>query len=117
GAGSALAAVRGFGPDRAGGREERAETSAKAARIIASSPALQSREREVVESSIRSLAELLAAEAGPRGGDVEPWAVASALMGVQRGLVRRVRANVLAGMRGAELAAEVKAEGKRAFAR
>jgi len=114
---SALAAFRRFVLDRAVGLDERAEVIAKAARIITASPTLQAREREVVESSTRSLAELLAAEAGPRGSDVEAWAVASSLMGVQRGLVRRVRANVLAGMRGAELAAEVKAEGKRAFAR
>jgi AcrR family transcriptional regulator len=114
---SALAAFRRFVLDRAVGLDERVDVIAKAARIVESSPALQAREREVVESSTRSLAELLAAEAGPRGSDVEAWAVASALMGVQRGLVRRVRANVLAGMRGAELAADVKAQGKRAFAR
>ena len=114
---SALAAFRRFVLDRAVGLDERAEVIAKAARIITASPTLQAREREVVESSTRSLAELLAAEAGPRGSDVEAWAVASSLMGVQRGLVRRVRANVLAGMRGAELVADVKAQGRRAFAR
>src|SRR5207253_3730070 len=114
---SALAAFRRFVLDRAVGLDERAEVIAKAARIITASPTLQAREREVVESSTRSLAELLAAEAGPRGSNVEAWAVASSLMGVQRGLVRRVRANVLAGMRGAELVADVKAQGKRAFAR
>ena len=114
---SALAAFRRFVLDRAVGLDERAEVIAKAARIITASPTLQAREREVVESSTRSLAELLAAEAGPGGSDVEAWAVASSLMGVQRGLVRRVRANVLAGVRGAELVADVKAQGKRAFAR
>ena len=114
---SALAAFRRFVLDRAVGLDERAEVIAKAARIITASPTLQAREREVVESSTRSLAELLAAEAGPRGSDVEAWAVASSLMGVQRGLVRRVRANVLAGMRGAELVTDVKAQGRRAFAR
>jgi hypothetical protein len=47
---------------------------------------------------------------------VEPWAVANALMGVQRALVRFVRASVLDGTRGMALADAVSAQAGAAFA-
>jgi len=99
------------------GRDERADLIAKAARTIEASPSLQARERGVVEHTTLSLAALLAEETGARPTDAEPIAVAGALTGVQRALTVYVRANILAGRRGPKLAADVRAQGRRAFAR
>ena len=49
-------------------------------------------------------------------GDVESWAVANALMGVQRVLIAYVRSSVLAGKRGESLAADTRSAGEPAFA-
>ena len=95
--------------------EEVADVIASAARIIDGSPALQARERQIVAEFTAELADLIAAEQGPRASTVEAWAVANALMGVQRALVAHVRACVRAGLKGPALAAEVRAEGRRAF--
>jgi AcrR family transcriptional regulator len=97
--------------------EEVADVIASAARIINASPALQARERQIVAEFTGELANLIAEEQGPRGSTVEAWTVANALMGVQRALVAHVRARVLAGIRGPALAAEVRTQGRRAFAR
>ncbi len=97
--------------------EEVADVIVRAARIVGASPALQAREREIVARYTDSLAALIAEERS--GGDhgVESWAVANALMGVQRALVGHVRAGALGGRRGPKLAADAKSEAKRAFAR
>jgi AcrR family transcriptional regulator len=97
--------------------EEAAGAIATAARVIAASPALQAREREIIARSTRALAELLAEETGSHGDDVVPLVVANALVGVQRTLVEYVHANILAGRRGPALTAEVRAQAERAFAR
>ena len=97
--------------------EEVADVIETAARIIDGSPSLQAREREIVAHYTDSLAAVLAEETGAGERSVEPRAVANALMGVQRALVAHVRASVLEGRRGPELAAETKSQGKRAFAR
>jgi AcrR family transcriptional regulator len=97
--------------------EEVADVVATAARIVNGSPALQAREREIVADYTRSLAALIADETGAEAGDVVPQAVATALMGVQRALVDHVRASVMSGRRGPELAAGVRSQGRRAFAR
>jgi AcrR family transcriptional regulator len=94
-----------------------AEVITKAARVITSSPALQAREREIVADYTRSLAALIAAETGAGTEDVEPWAVANALMGAQRALVDHVRLAVLGGRRGPPLAADARSQAERAFAR
>jgi AcrR family transcriptional regulator len=116
---SVLAAFRRFVLERSSrlAEEQVADVIASAARIIDGSPALQARERQIVAGFTGALADLIAEEQGARGGTVEAWAVANALMGVQRALVAHVRARVLAGVRGRALAAEVRAQGKRAFAR
>jgi AcrR family transcriptional regulator len=98
-------------------REDVAELIANAARIVTASAALRAREREIVAQSTDELADLIAAETGARASDVEPRAVAAALMGVQRALVDHVRAAVLAGTHGPKLARDTKAQGRRAFAR
>ena len=96
--------------------EDDDEVIARAAAVIAASPALQSREVAIVARYTHVLADLLAEETGGGTGDVEPAAVAGALMGVQRALVAYVRARVLAGGRGASLAADARSQATRAFA-
>jgi AcrR family transcriptional regulator len=98
-------------------RDDVADLIATATRIIAASRALQGREREIIAGSTEELAELIAEETGRPAGDVEAAAVAAALMGVQRALVAHVHASVLAGRRGAKLAAGARAQTRRAFAR
>ncbi len=114
---SVLVAFTRFVLERSRGLADRADIIVTAARIIDASPALRSREREIVEDYTHALAELVAAEAGARPADVEPRVVATALMGAQRALVEHVRASVLGGLRGPELVASVRSQGKRAFAR
>jgi AcrR family transcriptional regulator len=116
---SALAAFRDFVVERGRGLSapERADVIEQAARLIDASPALQARERELVAQSTDELAAVLAEEVGAPAGDVEPKAVATALMGVQRALVEHVRAGVLAGKRGRALAASLRRQAERAFAR
>ena len=97
--------------------EERTKVITKAAALIGGSPALQVREREIVNRYTQRLAELLAAETGARPDDVEPQGVASALMGTHRALVAYVRRSVLAGRRGPKLAADARSQARRAFAR
>jgi AcrR family transcriptional regulator len=96
---------------------ERAEAIAGAATLIGASPALQAREREIVARYTGLLAELLAAETGADPDDIEPWGVASGLMGAHRALVRYVRARVLAGRRGPRLVADARSQARRAFGR
>jgi AcrR family transcriptional regulator len=92
--------------------DDRADLIATAARIISAAPSLQAREREVVALYTDSLAALIAEEMGAESGDVESWAVANALMGVQRVLVAYVRSSVLAGKRGESLAADTRIHGR-----
>jgi AcrR family transcriptional regulator len=98
-------------------REETAEVIAEASRVVASSRSLQAREREVVARYTEQLAALIAEETRRAPGDVEPAAVAAALMGAQRGLVAYVHASVRAGRRGTKLASGARAQAKRAFER
>lgn len=97
--------------------EESAQRIAKAAALIGGSSALQVREREIVARFTDRLAGLLAAETGAGADDVEPRAVAEALMGAHRALVRNVRSSVLAGVRGRQLASSARSQARRAFAR
>jgi AcrR family transcriptional regulator len=89
----------------------------RAARIIASSPALQAREHEVVARYTEALASVIEKETGANRGQIEAWTVANALMGVQRALVQYVRYQVLASKRPPALAAGAKLAGARAFGR
>jgi AcrR family transcriptional regulator len=85
-------------------------------RIIAGSRALQARERQVYDDYTRALASVVARETGARPGDVAPWVVANALLGVHRGLVDFVRGQVLAGRGGPGLARRVRAQAQAALA-
>ena len=97
--------------------DERAKMIRTAGKLIASSPALEAHEREIVARYTRQLAEQLAEEAGAKPGDVEAIGVASALMGVQRALVSYVRSSILAGRRGDQLVAAARSQAVRGFGR
>jgi AcrR family transcriptional regulator len=86
-------------------------------RLITESPALLARERQVFERYVDTLAQLIAEETGAEPGDVEPRAVAGALLGVHRALIDYVRRRVLAGAGAAEIGAELQKQAKRAFGR
>jgi AcrR family transcriptional regulator len=86
-------------------------------RMIAASPALQAREREVLARYTASLAALLAEDTAAEPGDLRPWLVAHALMGAHQSLIEFVRRRVLAGPADhTRLAAEVSTRGRQALA-
>ena len=91
-----------------------AEVIRSSTAILEASPALQTREYEVVARFTEQLGTVLAEEAG---GDAEPRAAAAALMGVQRAVVAHVRTAVRSGVRGRALAASARKQAERAFAR
>jgi AcrR family transcriptional regulator len=97
--------------------KDRMDQIAEVAALIARSPALQVREREIVARFTDRLTEQLATETGARPDDVEPRAVAEALMGTHRALVRYVRNSVLSGRRGRSLVSSARAQAIRAFDR
>jgi AcrR family transcriptional regulator len=73
------------------------ETLQTLARIIAQSPALLARERQIYEEATQSLARVIAQQTSAAPGDIEPWVVANALIGVHRALVSYTRDRLLAG--------------------
>ena len=116
---SAVTAFGRFIEEGTGGlaARDRAEAIVRAARIIRASPALQAREREIVADHTRELATVISDETDAASDDVEPLVVAHALMGAHRAVVEHVRSQVLAGRRGRSLAADARAQVKRAFER
>ena len=96
---------------------ERSELIARAARTIDASPALRARQREIVDQATRDLGAAIADETGARPDAVEPRVVAHALMGVQQALQGFVWERASTGQRGPALAAAVRAETEKAFAR
>jgi AcrR family transcriptional regulator len=116
---SALAAFRRRlleGADRLA-TKERVDAIKKAAQAISTSPALVSRERNIVDRYTRQLAALLAEETGAAPDDAEPLGTAGALMVVHRLLVDHVRKQVLAGRRGAQLVEDYRSQARRALRR
>ncbi len=89
----------------------------RSARMIAASPALAAREREIVERYTARLADLLAAETGASPDDVEPRAVAAALIAGHRAIVVQTRKRVVEGLRGDTLVSELKTMIRRASGR
>jgi AcrR family transcriptional regulator len=92
------------------------QTIVTGTRVIAASPELLAREREIIDGYTRSLAAVIAAETGAWPGDIEPWVVANALMGVHRAAVEAVQRGALDGRSGPDLAAEVRSQAERALA-
>jgi AcrR family transcriptional regulator len=116
---SALAAFRRRlleGADRLDSKE-RIDAIKKAAQAISTSPALVSRERNIVDRYTRQLAEVLAEATGASPDDAEPLGTAGALMVVHRLLVDHVRKEVLAGRRGSQLVEDYRSQARRAFRR
>ena len=99
---------RQLGRVAAGDRDalQRARTTA---RVIASSPALQARERQAFAQIARDLA----GELGEDG--LVAWAIANALVGVHAALVEHVRRRLLSDADPAAIADEVRAHGERVF--
>jgi AcrR family transcriptional regulator len=85
-------------------------------RIIVNSPALLAREQQIFERYTRSLADLIADETKTATGDIGPWVMANALVGVHRALIDQVRRRTLAGAHGEALAREIRRQAERGFA-
>jgi AcrR family transcriptional regulator len=100
-----------------GGDDEATRQLRTVTRVITESPALLAREREVFDRYAAALAALIADETGSAPGDVEPHAVAAALLGVHRALIGYSRERALAGAPASRIARELRAQAERAFAR
>ncbi|HEY3945789.1 MAG TPA: TetR family transcriptional regulator [Solirubrobacteraceae bacterium] len=86
------------------------------ARVMTSSPALMTRQREILEGYTSSLAAVIAQELGMASDDVEPWVVANALIGVHRALIAYTHRQALAGIENRRIARNLKQHGRRALA-
>jgi AcrR family transcriptional regulator len=88
-----------------------------ATRMIAASPALLAREQQIFARYTDALAQLIADEAGARAGDVRPYVVANALIGVHRSLIAYVREQLASGASDRrQLARQVRQRGQNALA-
>ncbi len=86
------------------------------ARMIAASPALLAREREILARYTASLAAVIAEDTGTGPDDLRPWVVAHALIGTHQSLIQFVRRRLADGpVDHARLAAEVAARGREAL--
>ena len=56
-------------------------------RVVTSSPALRTRERQIYDEATDALAHLIAEDPPYQAGDIEPWVIANALTGVHRALI------------------------------
>jgi AcrR family transcriptional regulator len=93
-----------------------ADQLAAVTRVITGSRSLLTRERQVHDDTTRALADLIAEEISTRPGNVEPWVVAHALVGVHRSLIDFVRTQVLAGRSGPPLRRRLRTQARQAFA-
>jgi hypothetical protein len=84
--------------------------------MMAESPALLTRERQVHERHAELLAGLIRKETGVGAEDLRPWVAANAMIGVHRALVEHVRRRSLAGTPNRRLAREVRQLGEQALA-
>jgi len=71
--------------------DEAAQELMAVTRMIAASPALLAREQQIFARYTESLARLIAEQTGARAGDLRPYVVANALIGVHRALISYVR--------------------------
>jgi AcrR family transcriptional regulator len=86
-------------------------------RMIAASPALRVREQQILARYTDTLAQLIADETGARAGDLRPYVVANALIGVHRALITYVREQLEAGTTDRRrLARQVRQRGQNALA-
>jgi AcrR family transcriptional regulator len=98
-------------PDGAAARDLIAIT-----RMIAASPALLTRERDILARYTESLAALIAEDTGAGPDDLRPWLVAHALIGTHQSLIELVRRHLAGGPDGATgLAGLVMTQGREAL--
>jgi len=84
--------------------------------MIADSPALRSREREILARYTASLAELIAEDTAADPEDLRPWVVARALIGTHQSLIEFVRRQLTGrAVDHVELARQVRARGREAL--
>lgn len=84
-------------------------------RMIAASPALLARERQVLARYTAAVAALLREETGEGPNDLQPWVVASTLVGLHATLIGYVRRRLLEGPPDVRrLARELRREGEKA---
>jgi AcrR family transcriptional regulator len=96
--------------------EESARYLIAVSKMIAASPALQAREREILARYTASLAALIAADTAADPDDVRPWVVARALIGTHQSLIEFVRRHLAeATVDHVALAREVWARGRQAM--
>ncbi len=94
-----------------------AEELARVSRMIASSPALLTRETQILARYTDTLASMIADEAGAGRDDPRPWITANALIGVHRALLTYVRQRILGGQDSLpDLARDVRSHGETALA-
>jgi AcrR family transcriptional regulator len=85
-------------------------------KMIASSPTLLARERDIFARYTASLAALIAEDTGVEVDDLRPWSAAHALIGVHQSLIGFVRHRLAEGPSDhSRLAREVKIRGGKAF--
>jgi AcrR family transcriptional regulator len=88
---------------------------AELTRLVAASPALVARERQIVAKYTDALAALLAEETGAAPDDIEPRLAAEAMMAFHRSLIDFARRRAFSGKSRADLAAEIRAAGEKAL--
>jgi AcrR family transcriptional regulator len=86
-------------------------------KMIADSPALQAREREILARYTASLADLIAADTATDPDDLRPWVTARALIGTHQSLLQFVRHHLARGpVDHVDLARQTWARGREALA-
>ncbi|MGA2763272.1 MAG: TetR family transcriptional regulator [Spirochaetia bacterium] len=96
--------------------EQTAGSLAKISRMIASSPALLAREKEILSRYGESLGALLAKELNAEKGDIRPAVVAQTLIGLHASLIAFVRSRLLEQAPDLHrIAREVRAQGGKAL--
>jgi AcrR family transcriptional regulator len=86
------------------------------ARLLAGSPALIARQREILDGYTDTLAAFLAKEQNMGPDDPEPWVMANALIGLHRALIAYTHRQALAAVPNRRIARNVVRHGKRALA-
>ena len=87
------------------------------ANMIAASPALLARERDILDQYTESLAALIAEDTAAEPGDLRPWVVARALIGIHQSLIQLVRRRLAEGqVAAADVAREVVTRGQQTLA-
>jgi AcrR family transcriptional regulator len=91
------------------------ESMSTVARVMTASPALQSRQRDILDRYTSTLASLIAEEQRMSAEDVEPWVIANALIGLHGALISYVHRQALEGVPNRRIARNLLTHGKRAL--